>query len=39
MQGSRSHDITLEFSLLRLGDKLALRDLWARKDLGTFSGR
>ena len=39
LQGSRSHDITLEFQLLNFSRPASVRDLWAHKDLGTFNTR
>ena len=34
-----THSITLEFKLLDITGEATVRDLWAKKDLGTFSER
>jgi len=37
-RGTLSHNVTAKFSDLGLGHKCVVRDLWARKDVGTFDG-
>ena len=38
-RGWGSMSVTLDFSDVGLGNSLVLRDLWAKKDLGSFQDR
>ena len=35
-RGTKPHDVTAKFSDLGVGSKCVIRDLWERKDVGTF---
>jgi len=37
-RGNIPHNVTAQFSDLGVGSKCLVRDLWARKDIGTFIG-